>query len=37
MPSLDFLILTIPTAFVVGFLLLPRKLRIAIDITIGRK
>ena len=37
MPALDFLILTASTAIVVGFLLLPRKLRIAIDITIGRK
>ena len=37
MPSIDFLILTVPTAFVVGFLLLPRKLRIGIDITIGRR
>ena len=37
MSSLDFLLLTTPTVVVVGFLLMPRKLRIAIDISIGRK
>ena len=37
MPSIEVLILAAPAVTVLGFLLLPRKLRIAIDITIGRK
>ena len=39
MPSLEVLLLSAPAVTVLGFLLLllPRKLRIAINITIGRR
>ena len=37
MPSIEVLLLSAPAVTVLGFLLLPRKLRIAININIGRR
>jgi hypothetical protein len=37
MPSIEVLLLATPAITVLGFLLLPRKLRIAININIGRR
>ncbi len=37
MPSIEILLLSAPAVTVLGFLLLPRKLRIAININIWRR